>query len=333
MDWNKGFSAACYACIVDPVTWCDMEKFDIKDGTITKSASTLIEAADILADTEIQGEKWIRVHMDAQQEGASDHTAVFTGLATAPQQNIRWSRKEHTLECYSVLKPAEDILLPRGYYIPAGTSGKDALLELLGATPAPVEVEDIIPKLMNTIVAEQGENNLSMVVKVLKAVDRRIRIKGDGTIWICNKAMDPAASFDAIGNDCIEPSFAMTNDWFSCPNVLRVVTEDQTVTVIDDDEDSALSTVKRGREVWMEETDCILSGEESLEAYAQRRLKEEQAKGYEISYSRRFNPEITISDIVKLRYPEQKLNGNYRVIAQRIDLGHNCRTEEQVEYC
>ena len=62
-------------------------------------------------------------------------------------------------------------------------------------------------------------------------------------------------------------------------------------------------------------------------------LKEEQARGFEISYSRRYDPEITVSDIVGLHYPAQGLNKNYKVISQRIALGSGCRTEEEVEYC
>ena len=101
----------------------------------------------------------------------------------------------------------------------------------------------------------------------------------------------------------------------------------------DDDEGRALSTVSRGREIWMEETGCNLNEGEGIAAYAQRRLKEEQSRAYEVTYSRRFNPDITISDIVGLHYPQQGLNGDYKVISQRITLEAGGRTEEQVEYC
>ena len=334
MDWNKGFEATTYACVVDRNTWHDMERFKIKkDSQITRSDTALIEAANILTDYAITGEKWIRLYMDARQNGATEHVALFTGLASAPARDINWLRSDYDLECYSVLKPAEDVLLPRGFFVPGGANSGDAIRDLLEATPAPVEITGIMPDLQNTIVAEQGENRLSMTIKVLQAANRRIRIKGDGTIQIAEKAAEPAERFDALRNDCVEPKLTVTHDWFSCPNVFRAIADDAAATVIDNRKDSELSTANRGREVWMEEANCNLNIGESLNAYAERRLKEEQARGYELSYSRRFNPDITVSDIVGLYYPGIGLNGNYKVKSQRINLGQACRTEEECEYC
>lgn len=333
MDWNKGFTATCYACIVDKYSWRDTERFKIKsDSQITRSDSDLIEAADVLTDYGFDGEQWIRLYMDARQNGATAHVALFTGIAAAPKRDSHWTRSEYSLECYSVLKPAEDILLPRGYFVPEGADGGEIIKTLLEATPAPVEVIGDTPKLQDAIIAEQGESNLSMTMKVLQAINRRIRITGDGTIQIVPKAEEPSARFNAIDNDCVEPSLSLTHDWFSCPNVFRAVTDNEAVTVYDDREDSSLSTVVRGREVWMEETDCNLNAGENLQAYAQRRLKEEQARGYELSYTRRFIPDVTISDLVGLHYPQIGLDDNYRIVSQRINLDERCRTEEEVEY-
>ena len=332
MDWSKGFEATFYACKVDRITWRDLDRFEIKDGTITSSEDALVNAADITTDYEVSADQWIRVYMDTRQEGAASHMALFTGLSSVPEKEIEWQRNVYKLECYSVLKPAEDMLLPRGYFLPKDMDGGKAIEKLLNATPAPVELDGSMPYLKNAIIAEQGETNLSMTTKVLQAINRRIRIKGDGTIQITKKAADPSATFDALENDCVEPTISVTRDWFSCPNVFRAISDSQVAVIRDNDPDSEFSIQARGREIWMEETNCNLSSGEGIAAYAMRRLKEEQAKGYEISYSRRFHPDVLVSDMVGLRYPGQGLNGNYRVIAQRITLGAGCRTEEQVEY-
>lgn len=332
MEWNKGFSAAYYACIVDRTTWKDIERFEIKSGAITKSDTALIEAADVETRYVISGERWIRIYMDARQNGAAENVALFTGLAAAPQQTIQWGRSDYEMECYSVLKPAEDVLLPRGYFVPEGANGGSIIKTLLKATPAPVVIEGEMPKLKNNIIAEQGENNLSMTIKVLQAINRRIRISGDGTITVCRKAAAPSAVYDALENDCVEPTVSITRDWFDCPNVFRAISDAQMAVARDEDPDSSLSIISRGREVWMEESSCNLNDGEGIAAYARRRLKEEQARGYEISYSRRYDPNVTISDLVGLRYPAQGLNKDYRVISQRITLESGCRTEEEVEY-
>ncbi len=333
MEWSKGFSAVFYACFVDPNTWRDIERFEIKaDSQISRSDTALIEAADVLTDQAFTGEKWIRLYMDTRQNGATGHVALFTGIAAAPSEDIFWLKSRYALECYSVLKPAEDVLLPRGYFVPADMDGGQIIKHLLEATPGPVEIIGETPALTNAIIAEQGENHLSMVQKVLHAINRRIRIQGDGTIQICEKAAEPAAVYDPLNNDAVEPQLTITHDWFSCPNVFRAIANDAAVTFIDDREDSPLSTVNRGREVWMEEDNCNLNAGEGIHAYAKRRLSEEQARGYELSYSRRFNPDITIGDIVGLRYPASGIDGNYKVVAQKLTLGNGCRTEEECEY-
>lgn len=332
MDWNRGFKFTCFACYVDRNTWRDMDRFNIKDGQIMRSRSSLVESADVETNEKFNGEKWIRLYMDAEQDGATERVALFTGLAVAPTQDMIWNKASASLEAYSVLKPAEDVLLPRGYFIPAGMNGGYIIKTLLDVTPAPVEIIGDTPDLQDTIIAEQNENHLTMVEKVLKAINRRIRITGDGTIQIAETATEPVTYYDALDNDGMEPHVSITHDWFSCPNVFRAVTDNEAVTVYDDREDSSLSTVVRGREVWMEESNCNLNIGEGLRAYAQRRLREEQSRGYEVSYSRRFDPGIMISDLVSLYYPESGLEGNYMVTSQRISLSKGCRTEEQVEY-
>lgn len=332
MDWNKGFSAVYYASVVDRATWRDIDKFEITDGSITKSDSSLIESAEISTRYQIDGEKWIRVYMDTRQDGAAGHVALFTGLAVPPQKDISGNITSYSLECYSVLKPAEDVLLDRGYYVAQPANSGVVIRELLKVTPAPVVVTDNAPALRTTIIAEQGETHLSMVYRVLKAIGWRIRIDGDGTINICPNARKATVTYDALDNDAVEPQITMTHDWFSCPNVFRAIADDLMAIARDDRPDSALSTVIRGREVWMEETGCTLSYDEGIAGYAARRLREEQSKAYDVSYSRRFHPDLTISDLVALHYPKQGLDKEYKITEQRITLGSGCRTEESVEY-
>lgn len=332
MDWDKGFSASYYACLVDRATWRDTDILEITEGSITRSQSSLIESADITTTYQFAGERWVRVYMDARQNGATEHVALFTGLAIPPQTEIDGMLKKYKVECYSVLKPAEDILLERGFYLPAGMDSGEVLKNLLAVSPAPVEVDENAPELSSTIIAEQGESNLSMAIKVLKAINWRIRIDGSGTIHICRRAAEASVTFSATDRDSVEPQLTMTHDWFDCPNVFRAISGDLVAVARDDREDSILSTVKRGREVWMEETGCNLNINESIGQYAERRLAEEQSRAYEVRYSRRYDPDITVSDIVGLRYPAQGLDDDYTVTSQQITLGSGCRTEEQVEY-
>lgn len=328
MEWNKGYSTSYYATKVDPKTWLDTERIEITGGSVKREPSGLRESADIACRYDVDIEQWIRVYMDTSQGGANAHTALFTGLASAPKNSINGVIIDKSLECYSVLKPCDDVLLPRGWYAAAGRKGGDIIRDLLAPTPAPVEIAEDSPALDSSIIAEDGETNLTMIDLILSAINWRIRIDGDGTVNIVPKAAEASARLDPISNDVIEPKVSVTADWYSCPNVFRAISDGLTAVAYDDDEDSKLSTEARGREIWSQETSVDLADNESITEYAARRLKELQTVAQTVSYDRRYIPDILPGDLILLAYPAQGLDGLYKVESQSITLGYNAKTSE-----
>ena len=330
MDWNKGFSAIFYGSFIDALTFRDIKRFDIIGGSISRKDSDLMESAEVDCVDFENKEQWVRLWMDTKQSGESSHNALFTGLACSPTEDIDGYRSTHTVQIYSVLKPCEDVLLPRGWYVSGGSNGGAWIKELLSVTPAPVIVAGTTPSLSQTIIAEEGETRLSMAQKILNSIGWRIRIDGMGKIYVLPKATEMSARFDTLTNDSIEPSIQKEYDWFECPNVFRAVSGDISATVRDDDPKSPLSTISRGREIWMEETNCDTAEGESITDYALRRLKKEQQVGMKVSYDRRYNPDVCVSDIVYLNYPSQDIVGNFIVTSQSIELGAGVKTSEEV---
>lgn len=332
MDWDKGFSAQYYACFVDPQTWEDTERFEIKGGTIKRTDSGIRHSADLECNNYDQTkERWIRVYLDARQTGSSAHLPLFTGIASAPETDINGNQKSNTLTCYSVLRAAQEVYLPLGYYLPSGVSGAQLVKQLLSdVIPAPIEIIGNSPALSQYIIAESGEDRLSMAEKVLTAINWRLRMDGNGNVYICSMASDVSVRFDPLNNDSVRPELKTTNDWYSCPNVFRAVVEEVSAVARDDSLDSPLSTVNRGREVWMEERGCNLAENETLAEYAQRRLKEEQRHYLVVSYSHRFFPDLYPSDIVELRYPAQNLDGAFYVSSQSFSIAYGAETSEEV---
>lgn len=332
MEWSKGYSASYYGALVDPGTWRDTGRFRILSGSISRQSDGLMESADLQLDRYPDGiESWIRIYMDVRQSsGASAHVPLFTGLATSPERAFTGAREAHAAMCYSVLKPADDIRLPRGWYALAGRSGAELVQELLAVGPAPVIYDAVSPVLSETVIAENGETNLSMAQKVLGAMSWRLRISGDGMITICPRPTEPSARFSASENDCIELQVTTGRDLFSCPNVFRAVLGDLSATAYDEDPASILSTVSRGREVWAEELSPAMADNESLMSYARRRLAELQQVASVASYKRRYNPDVLAGDLVELDYPDRGLTGTYTVMSQGITLGYNGQTAETV---
>lgn len=332
MNWKNGYSAGYYAYIIDPATWRETERLDITGGNINRTDEGLRDSADIeCTEYDCGMERYIRIYLDARQSGSTVHVPLFTGLATSPSRDIDGYYETRSLECYSVLKAADDVLLERGYYVPVGAGGTQVIKDLLSCTPAPVTSEGDAPGLQTSIIAEDGETRLSMAERVLAAIGWRMRIGGDGTIELLPKPDDVSVQFDPVSRDVLEPTIKVDYDWYSCPNVLRAVQEDLSAVVRDDSPDSPLSTVSRGREVWAEESSCELNTGESISEYAVRRLKELQRVRLTAAYDRRYDPDVLVGDFVRLRYPAQGLDGVFRVTSQKIELGHSAKTSEEVE--
>lgn len=331
MQWDKGYTASYYMTEVDPFTWADMERFEIVSGSITRSMEKLRQSADVeCVDYPRDKERWVRIYLDARQSGSGTHEALFTGLATSPDRSIRGSWTENRVQCYSVLKPADDIQLMRGYYAATGASASYILRDLLTPVPAPLEFVGELPALEYPIVAESGETNLTMVERILQAINWNMRIKGDGHISFEPYSNEPIITFDPLEFDVLETEITIASDWYSCPNVFMASSNGVTAIVRDNDPDSPMSIQNRGREVWASESGVSLSVNETLYDYTARRLKEEQEYLTTASYSRRFVPSVFPGDMVKLHYPKQELDGDFMVTNQSIELGYSARTSEEI---
>lgn len=331
MDWSKGFSASYYMAIVDRRTWNDASRREITGGSISRSGTGLRQSADVdCPGYETGSEQWVRIWLDTRQNGAAEHVALFTGLACSPSVRIDGNVREHPLECYSVLKPADDVMLQRGWYAPAEINGAEMVKTMLqDVIPAPVRVIGESPNLQQAIIAEDGETVLSMSEKILEAIGWQMVIDGMGIVSIRETPTEVAADFGK-DYDVIETEIEIEQDWFELPNVFRAVSDDMTAVARDDAESSILSTQTRGREIWMEEINCDMNTGESIEEYARRRLKEEQERATKISYNRRFHPDVNVGDLVRLSYPAQGLQGVYRVTEQTIEIEYGARTAEEV---
>lgn len=332
MNFSKGFSARYYITILNPESWRDIKRYEITSGNIDRNITdSLQEAADVVTTEKIEsGEAWIRIWLDARKvDGSSQHLSLFTGLLTSPERDIDGVREKYKAECYSVLKPPSDMLLDRGWYAQVDIPGAEIVARLLSATPAPIKFIKNSPKLKQEIVAENGETYLSMANRILTAIDWKISIDGLGKIYIHPKNEFVSGSF-GLENDIVELSITDKKDWFSCPNVLRVISGDDVAIARNDNPNSLLSTISRKREIWMEESKDEIKDGEDLAEYTNRRLKEESKAVRTISYTRRFQPDIYPGDLIKLHYPAHDLRGIFRIQSQKITLGHGLKTKEEV---
>jgi hypothetical protein len=328
IDFSNGITAKYYASRVNPQTWSDAGEISIVSGSITKNAnSNLGVSADITVKESIGTEEWVRVYMIAEQGGAKERVPLFTGIVSSPSRDINGNSESRKLDCYSVLKVSNDILLPLGWFAPARTNGGALIKILLSDLPCPVELDEGSPNIISSFVAGDNDTKLSVAQEIAKAINWQIKVNGDGSVRICPMPLTIAGTFDNIENDIIETSLSDNRDIFSVPNVLRVTLRGSAATARDDDPDSVYSTVNRGREIWKQETAKLAAGE-SLGEYAARRLKELQNPSRRLNYSRRFQPDVDVNDLVSIIYPKQGIGDVFRVQSQTIDMSHGAKVKE-----
>lgn len=329
IDFSNGITAIYSASKVDPKTWADAGEISIVSGTVTKNAkSNLVVSADITVKDEIDTEEWVRVYMIAEQGGTKERVPLFTGIVSSPTRSINGNSETRKLDCYSVLKVANDILLPLGWFAPARTNGGELIKILLSDLPCPVELDGGSPNIISSFVAGNNDTKLSVAQEIAKAINWQIKVNGDGSVRICPMPLTIAGTFNNVDNDIIEMSVNDNRDNFSVPNVLRVTLSGSAATARDDDPDSIFSTVNRGREIWQQENAKLAAGE-SLGEYAVRRLKELQNPARKLNYNRRFQPDVDLNDLVSIIYPKQNIGDVFRVNSQTIEMSHGARVKEE----
>ena len=337
INWSKGISAKYYASIVDPNTWRDISDISITGGSVKYTDSGVRVTADVECTSfDSEKEYWIRLYLVARQGGEIERVPLFTGIASVPDVTYHGNKATIKIQCYSALSIAEKIYLPLGWYASEGSNGADSIKDLLfDIVKVPVVIDSVsddeLPIISQSIIAESEETNLSMVDKILLAINWRLLIDGDGTIHIAPPSSSVSGSFDYRNNDIFEMDVSISNNWFDIPNVFRAVGSGVSSIAKDEDPNSPFSISNRGREIWANETDVVLTENEKIGEYANRRLKELQSVQKTLDYTRRFDPDVKISDHVQINYLGQGISGIYYVKSQTLTIGYGGRISEQAE--
>lgn len=326
MDWMQPYEVD-YTAVSVTKSWMDGEPLDLLaiDGidVSEESATATISLAEGV------GEQWIRLYANAHSATESEKVALFTGITSLPKAN--WDGVEGTYSCevYSSLSCADDVLLPIGWWTDGHDPAQVAAGLLARSTPAPVEWEQGSPQLTSPMVAEDGESCGSMARKLVDAINWRIRLAGDGRIYVERKPSLPSDTLDESENDVMLPEVDESIDLSGIPNVYRVTSGDDAIVVYDDDADSMFSTVSRGREIWAEERGVTLNAGESLESYAIRKLRESQDVSYRLSYTREYMP-LDLGDLVRINLPSIGIDATYMIESQHVNCGVGITVDEGV---
>lgn len=330
MDWRQGYTSTFRLYSVNQSTWGDGDEIEgLVSASITKdNDSALIEDASITIDGDpISG--YVRLALEAKNNTGLRRADLGTFLVTSPKKSINGRLSTLDLECYSVLKPAADKILPPGWYFPEGGDPIAGVYELLSNTlRCPIEFVESEIRTDEPKVAESNETVLSFAQYLLTDTGWYLSIDGRGCVTIKEKTDDIVATFDTFENDVLMPELTDESDIFDIPNVLRVTDSNgKYETIYNIDEQSATSITNLGWEKWSSEQLTLDTGETLLSKGAE--LMEELSKSTrKISYKREFDPSIKINDVALYLLPQQGIVGTFRIISQSLELGKGIQVSE-----
>lgn len=334
MDWRQGYVSTFRLYSVDQSTWGDRDELGgLVSASITRdSESSLIEDADITVDEQpLSG--YVRVVMEAKNNSEMARAALGTFLITSPKKAIMGVRKSIDLECYSVLKPAADYILPLGWYFPEGGDPIAGACELLSnylkcpVTPVESDIRTDEPK-----IAEANESALSMAQYLLKDTKWYISIDGYGRVTIKKESDRIIKTFDTRDNDVLMPELTDESDIYDIPNVLRVTDNSGKSEIIrNTDEHSETSIENLGWEKWATETVSLDYGE-TLVGKGNERMAELSKSTRKIHYSREFDPDLMLNDLALYLLPQQEIVGTFRIISQSLTIGKGVKVSEIAKF-
>ena len=306
MNWSQGYTSKWKLYSVDKETWGEKEEIEkFVSASITKDTdSSLIEDASISIDGEpVNG--YVRIVLEAKGTEGFARIDMGTFLVTSPKRSIKGTLSTIDLQCYSVLKPADDKLLPPGWYFPEGgdpIAGASTLLsESLQCPVDPTESE---------IKTDE--------IKVAESIKK--------------KTDEIKATFDTKENDVLMSELSDESDIFDIPNVLRVSDSNgHYQTLVNDDENSETSVDKLGWEKWSAEQ-LTLDADETLTSKGSERLEKLSKSTRKIDYTREFNPDINVNDMVSFVLPRQGILGSFRIISQSLTIGSGATVKEIAQF-
>ena len=128
------------------------------------------------------------------------------------------------------------------------------------------------------------------------------------------------------------PELSDESDIFDIPNVLRVSDSNgHYQTLVNNDENSETSVDKLGWEKWSAEQ-LTLDADETLTSKGSERLEELSKSTRKIDYTREFNPDINVNDMVAFVLPRQGILGSFRIISQSLTIGSGATVKEIAQF-
>jgi len=340
-DWTRSMQQTYEFCIVDPGTWMDIGTIDkVVSGNGVRDLDSETLGSASFSITEDIGECYIRTYLVTKQDGVKDRIPIGTYLCQTPGRNFDGKITTIEVDAYTPLIELKEKNPPLGYSVAGGRNILDVASQLVKEnTRAPIVYGRNSALLHSNFVADVDENWLDYIKALLLESNYELMIDEYGRTLFAPiqslNALRPKWTFDDSNSSILYPDITLERDLYGIPNVVEIVysKDDHYLysKATNDDPNSPVSTISRGREIMSRITDPELPGtptQEIIDQYARTQLRELSSLEYTITYTHGYCP-VTVGDCVRLNYKRAGLNNiKAKIVRQNITFEPGCSVEE-----
>jgi len=341
-NWLESMQRTYEYYIVDPNTWRDKKPITtVKSCSITRDADVETLGSASFSIDESIGENYVRAYLIAIQNGVKEKHPLGTFLVQTPSTSFDGKVGNTSLDAYTPLIELKENSPPIGYYVEKGSNIMDVAYRIARENMrAPVVAAKCDLTLNYDFVADTNDTWLSFLIDLIAAANYRFDLDEMGRVLFAPKqsltALRPIWTYNDDNSSILHPELSIDNDMYGIPNVVEVVYYDGKrhfeCVVSNDDENSPISTVSRGRKIVYRDSDPDIPGvpdQDQIDEYAKRLLQELSSIKRTVSYSHGYCP-IRLRDCVRLNYTRAGLSDiKAQVIRQTIKCTPSCTVSEK----
>ena len=345
VDWTKSMQQTFEYYIVDPATWKDVRKLtNVKSCIIERDseANTLGSATIDIAET--LGECYVRVYLITIQNGVRERHPLGTFLAQTPSTAYDGKTTAISIDMYTPLLELKEGLPPIGYSILEETNIMDIAYRLVRENArAPVVEASCDETLYCDFVSNVDDTWMTFLMDLIANAKYEFGLDELGRILFLPKqdtaSLQPIWTFDDSNSSILYPEFTMSHDLYGIPNAVEVIWSGDDghyySKAVNNDPNSLISTVNRGREIIHRVSNPDLNGNPAqgqIDEYAKQLLRDMSTIEYTISYTHGYVP-VRLGDCVRLNYGRANVSDvKAKVVSQTIKCVPGCPVTEKAMF-
>lgn len=345
-DWLSSMQQVFEYYVVDPATWKEYRMLDnVKSCSITRDAEAETLGSATIDVTNSVGECYIRVYLVTVQNGVKERHPLGTFLVQTPSSSFDGKMQNVAMDAYTPLLELKESQPPLGYSILKNGNIMDIAYRLVREhARAPVVEAVSSTTLYYDFVADPNSDTwLSFLTDLIANAKYTFSLDEMGRILFSPKqdtaSLQPVWTYNDDNSSILYPELNMDHDLYGIPNVVEVIYsnghDSYYAKVVNDDDNSPISTVNRGREIVHRVTDPDIIGDPTqnqIQAYAEGLLREMSSLEYTVTYTHAYCP-VRIGDCVRLNYARAGMTDiKAKVISQDIKCEPGCPVTEKAVF-